>query len=241
MSFEFKNNDSPRPEMSKPSGFDPDKRVEKNKEGNDKIQKNERFDPDKRIDVNKKIMNATDLNSKFDLDKKNDIPYYSSYDERINHTPVDSENGRWDGERGESKFIPSEDTEKGRAAISKLKEYGMDGLEYKNGEPDYSKCSEGAVKIDNMTTNRASNFDKADIKLAEKWNDEARNGKKDWTDEDVLNYRKENKLSWHECCDMETMHLVSRDIHGGETSIFLHSGGVAECKIRDNLGGGFDE
>lgn len=167
--------------------------------------------------------------------------YYTDYSKRFEHTPIDSENGHWEGERGESKYIPSSETEKGRAAISKLAEYGMDGIEYKNCEPDYSNCSEGTVQIENMTENRPNNFAQADIKLAEQWNAEKREGRSDWRDEDVEQFRKSNNLSWHECCDTKTMNLVSRDIHGGDTSVFLHSGGVAECKARDNIGGGFDE
>lgn len=163
--------------------------------------------------------------------------YYSDYSDRYDRTPKDGEGGSWTGDRGESKFVPSDTTEKGRAAREKLAERGIDGIEYKNGEPDFSKCSEGTVRIDNMTEFRASNFSQADEKLAEQWNSNAREGKTDWTDKDVYKWRHENKLSWHECCDTKTMHLLSRDIHG----VFIHWGGVAECKARDNIGGGFDE
>ena len=166
---------------------------------------------------------------------------YTDYSERLKHTPIDPEYGHWEGERGESKFIPSPETEKGRAAISKLAEYGMDGIEFKNCEPDYSKCSEGTVRIENMTETRPSNFAQADIKLADQWNKEMREGRNDWKDEDVEKFRKSNNLSWHECCDTKTMNLVSRDIHGADTSVFLHSGGVAECRVRDHVGGEFDE
>ena len=117
----------------------------------------------------------------------------------------------------------------------------MDGIEFKNCEPDYSKCSEGTVRIENMTENRPSNFAQADIKLADQWNKEMREGRNDWKDEDVEKFRKSNNLSWHECCDTKTMNLVSRDIHGADTSVFLHSGGVAECRVRDHVGGEFDE
>ena len=167
--------------------------------------------------------------------------YYSDYSDRYDRTPKNGENGSWTDERGESKYIPSDATEKGRAGIAKLAEYGMDGIEYKNCEPDYSKCSEGTVQIENMTANRPDNFAQANEKLAEQWNDKARDGRTDWTDEDVDKWRKENKLSWHECCDTKTMHLVSQDIHGDATSVFPHLGGVAECKARDSIGGGFDE
>ena len=55
---------------------------------------------------------------------------------------------------------------------------------------------------------------------------------------EVREYRRESKLSWHERCDMKTMDLVHQDIH----TFFSHSGGVAECKARDNAkGGDFDE
>lgn len=167
--------------------------------------------------------------------------FYTDYIDRYKQTPKNGEFGYWDGERGESKFTPSAETEKGRAGIEKLAEYGMDGIEYKNCEPDYSRCSEGTVRIDNMTEFRASNFAQADEKLAEQWNAKSKDGRTDWSAEDVDKWRNESKLSWHECCDTQTMHLVSRDIHGADTSVFTHSGGVAECKARDNIGGGFDE
>ena len=99
----------------------------------------------------------------------------------------------------------------------------------------------GTVQIDNMTESMAKNYAQADIKLAEQWNAQSREGRTDWTDEDVYKWRHENKLSWHECCDTKTMHLLSRDIHGAGTSVFTHWGGRAECRVRDNIGGSFDE
>lgn len=177
--------------------------------------------------------------------------YHTSYEDRLKHTPNEtSELGEWEGERGESTFKPSLDSEAGKAAIKELSRYGMDGVEYKSAEPDFSKCCEAEVKIDNMTENRENyvgkdgsyqpgNFSQADIKCAEGWNVMKRDGKDDWTAADVRDWRRENQYSWHECCDTSTMQLVSRDIHG----FFKHSGGVAECKARDgvNTGGEFDE
>lgn len=177
--------------------------------------------------------------------------YYTSYEDRINHTPKeDSDLGSWEGERGESKFIPNEGNEAANAAKEKLAEYGMDGVEYESAEPDFSECCEAEVKIGRMTENRENyidengeyrlgNFAQADTKCAERWNAISRDGKDDWTAVDVRDWRHENKYSWHECCDTSTMQLVSRDIHG----VFKHSGGVAECKVRDgvNSGGDFDE
>lgn len=174
--------------------------------------------------------------------------YYSSYDERLKRTPI--ENGYYEGERGESKFVPSDTTERGRAAIEKLSEKGLDGIEYKNAEPDFSKCAEVTVQIENMTENRLDyidsdkkyqkgNFSQANIKCAEQWNIMTKDGKSDWNEQSVEQYRKNNNLSWHECADTKTMHLIPSEIH----TFFSHTGGVFECKIRDALtnGGGFDE
>lgn len=179
---------------------------------------------------------------------------YNTEKHMIDHTPAeDSIKGHWDGERGNSKFIPNENTEAGLKAKEKLAEYGQDGVCYKNGEPDLSKCSEATVTIDKMTENRDDydvdgikqygNFSQADIKCAEKWNAEAKDGKSDWTARDVKKWRDEHNCTWHERCDTKTMDLISRDIHNTKDPVFLHSGGVSECKVRDavNVGGEFDE
>ncbi|MBO5177164.1 MAG: HNH endonuclease [Lachnospiraceae bacterium] len=177
--------------------------------------------------------------------------HYNTYDDRIAHTPKEnSVLGSWEGDRGESKFVPNPETEAGRAALEKLKEKDMDGVEYKNAEPDFSKCAESTVEIDDMTQNRddyydkdgnlkQGNFTQADIKCAEKWNAEAKDGRTDWTARSVSDWRHENMCSWHERCDTKTMDLVPYDIH----SQCKHLGGVSECKVRDavDIGGDFDE
>ena len=182
---------------------------------------------------------------------KKEAEYYNDYEDRLGCTPKeDSHLGTWEGDRGESKFLPNSETVEGKAALDKLNEKGMDGIEYKNAEPDFSKCAEATVRIDDMTQNRddyigadgtikQGNFTQADIKCSEKWNAEARDGKSDWTARDVYNWRHENKCSWHERCDRRTMDLVPFEIH----SHCKHLGGVSECKVRDavNVGGEFDE
>lgn len=177
--------------------------------------------------------------------------YYNSYEERLGYTPKeDSHLGAWEGKRGESKFIPNSETPEGKAALDKLNEKGLDGIEYKNAEPDFSKCAEATVYIDDMTQYRddyiatdgaikLGNFAQADIRCAEKWNAEAKDGKTDWIPRDVYNWRHENRCSWHERCDTITMDLVPFEVH----SHCKHLGGVSECKVRDaiNVGGEFDE
>lgn len=182
---------------------------------------------------------------------KNESEYYNTYEDRIGCTPKEDSNlGKWEGDRGESKFVPNSETLEGKAALDKLAEKDLDGIEYKNAEPDFSKCAEATVEIDHMTENRydyegidgawqQGNFTQADIKCAEKWNSEAKDGRTDWDARSVYEWRHENTCSWHERCDTRTMDLVPYDIH----SHCKHLGGVSECKVRDSvdLGGGFDE
>lgn len=173
---------------------------------------------------------------------------YNSYEDRLNKTLSDNDFslGEYVGERGESKYIPSNRSAKSIIVSEKLEEYGLDGIVYINGEPDFRPCADAEVKIPNMTDDRYSrnpelgNFMQADMELAEKWNASKRTGRMDWQPRDVEEYRKQNKLTWHEKCDTRTMILVPRAIH----EFFKHSGGCAECKTRDaslNDGGDFDE
>ncbi len=167
---------------------------------------------------------------------------FNSYEERLNITPLDNSIlGKYQGVRGESKFIPSNLIAEGIIVKEILAEYGQDGIVYRNAEPDFEVCSEAIVKIDVMTENRElNNFPKADIECAKLWNLEEKDGKKDWSPGDVMNYRKANCLTWHEKCDTRTMVLVRTEIN----AYFKHSGGCSECRVRDsngNDGDGFDE
>ena len=159
--------------------------------------------------------------------------------------------GYYTGTRGESKYIPCTRTVEGVVVTEILKNYGLDGIEYRNAEPDFEVCSEAIVQINNMTEFRdpyidkngvqqPGNFSYADQELATAWSAVGRDGKTDWTEEDIKKYRKANRLTWHEKCDAKTMVLVRSEIN----LYFQHSGGCAECKRRDSVGtedGGFDE
>ena len=161
--------------------------------------------------------------------------YLSSYEERIQQTPREGERGEWEGIRGESKYIPLD--EKIKELLSK---YGMDGVDYRDGIPDFSKCSEATVEIDNMSEKRTGpcgNFEQCDQKCAERWNEEGKDGKTDWTARDVANWRRENGYSWHECNDRKTCQLVPTEIN----DYFGHFGGVGECKKANAQEDEFDE
>lgn len=150
--------------------------------------------------------------------------YPSSYEERIQQTPCEGKDGFWEGLRGESKFIPTNPELK-----KLLSEFGRDGVEYRNGIPDFSPFAKNEVQIDNMSQERYGpdgNFEQANTKCAEDWNAKAQFGRRDWTPREVNDWRRENNYTWHECNDMKTCQLVPTDINGN----FGHLGGVGECK-----------
>lgn len=141
--------------------------------------------------------------------------------------------GKWSGEPGNSIFFP-----KKIEARDALRSYNQSGIEYRDGEPDFSKVSEATIQIENMTSNRHANFVKADNECAKQWNEHCKDGRTDWKARDVKEWRQANRYSWHERLDMKTMDLVQRDIH----EECKHYGGVSQCKRHENYnGGGFDE
>lgn len=171
-------------------------------------------------------LKRTVLSTSIERTDKQEGDYPSTYKERVDRTPRDDgERGDWQGERGESIFIPNDDDIK-----SILDEYGIEGIAYKDGIPDFSPCSESTVEIDNMTDNRSgppvegSNFQQCDQKCAEQWNEQCRDGRSDWTARDVANWRRENGYSWHERNDMKTCDLIPTKIN----AYFGHLGGVGE-------------
>ncbi len=143
---------------------------------------------------------------------------YTNLRDRINQTPIEGKNGKWEGKRGESNYVLNEPfmTKDGKT-IKKIT--------YKNGIPDFSECSEGEVTIDIITSNRNENFKNADKVLAELWNKIKYLGK-EWTVKDVKAYREKNNLIWHEMSNMKSMQLVPEEVHRKCS----HYGGVVEYK-----------
>ena len=146
-------------------------------------------------------------------------------------------NGYWTGEKGNSIWIPDDDyipqekypnSEGAKSNPDNLtlkeifKKYGIDGIEFKDGEPDFSPVSESTVEVDDFSEKRDENFAQADEKLAEQWNSEGKEGGP-WTREKVEEYRKENNMTWHERSDCKTMDLVPTEIHANVP----HSGGIS--------------
>ena len=156
---------------------------------------------------------------------------YKTYEERLKEVPKNLMFGTFEGVYAESMFIPSSRTARGIEAIRELDNFGLKGINYRNGEPDFETCAYAVVKISDMSSYRDDNFKSADTVCAAMWNAQVRDGKSNWISQDVKAYRKANNLSWHEKCDTETMVLVKSIIN----EFFDHSGGVAECKARDGV------
>ena len=179
---------------------------------------------------NKAEIGAQDSNGSSLLENFRETGYFTTYKERLAQTPKEG----WDGVRGESK-CHTEDSQ----VNAELAKYGVDGIRYKDAQPDFSPVSEGTVTIENMSGKRhgeGGNFEQADEACAKKWNEEKRDGRTDWTSDDVADYREDNHYSWHERSDMKTCDLVPTCVNTG----FGHTGGVCECNKRDNVTGGYD-
>lgn len=219
---------------AKPSdkhGFNPDKLIgSESKEAKAEIKnvgRNESLDPDKLI---KPSVESCD--------------YPSTYKERLDRTPsIENPNGKWSGDRGESMFIPTDDRIR-----ELLQSKGVEGINYKDAIPDFSPIAEAKVTIQGMSQHRLSligengerivgNYEKADIECAKAWNLEQRDGKDDWTHQDVKNWREANGYTWHEDNDMKTCDLVPTEVN----KVCSHLGGVSEIKNILNQIGGFDD
>lgn len=154
-----------------------------------------------------------------------------AYESRVSGCPIEGHNGSWDGFRGNSMWrpdreaIPTRYNPDGLTWGEILDKYGIEGIEYKDGDPDFSPVSKGEVEIDDFTDDRTSNFAQADEALAKQ---------KGCSPEDVKKWREENGYTWHECRDCKTMQKVPREVHNNMD----HSGGVSEYKkARNNEGG----
>ena len=142
--------------------------------------------------------------------------------------------GHFESEPGNSKFIPDPDytpPEKSRNPDKPysnpdnltmreiLKKFGIDGVNFVNGFPDFSELSRGTVKIEGFETGGSEamlkNFDKADKLEAEK---------RGCTPEEVRAWRKDNGYTWHECEDKTTMQKVPHEVHAN----IPHGGGRSQ-------------
>jgi len=129
--------------------------------------------------------------------------------------------GKWAGEPGNSKWTP----DAGSNAEKALKDYGQDGIAYKNGKPDFSpfmkKGPDGQpiqTRISNMQGDlaRGPNGDvgQAVAPLKEKYGGWSKTANEDG-------------FTWHHNEDTSTMQLVDSRIHNTSEGGGAHSGGAS--------------
>lgn len=173
--------------------------------------------------------NQTDVSA----NESSDLPFVRNCYVNADGIPknLPRSDGSWTGDPGNSVWVPDPDyvpqkgNPEGKTWGEILDKYGIDGIPFNDGEPDFSEIAEAEVQVDEIGEDRDENFAKADEALAEQWTKDQKDGH-DWTAENVRNYRKENHLTWHECGDRQTMQLVPAEVH----SNVPHSGGVSIAK-----------
>ena len=135
--------------------------------------------------------------------------------------------GMWAGSPGNSEWKPDLCIEPGdrngtnpkhKTWSEITKEYKIESISFKDGEPDFSEVAKAQVEINDFSDDRDSNFDQADEKLAEQ---------KGCTPEEVAKWREENKYTWHECRNCATLQKVPTEVHGN----IVHTGGISEYKL----------
>ena len=110
-----------------------------------------------RSELSKLAQSMDKLTDEKDIDK----PIAKELDE-VKGCPIEGNGGHWEGERGNSKWFPNRDeipknpltNPDGLTWGQILDKYGIDGIEFKNGEPDFSPVAKGTVEIDHFTDNR---------------------------------------------------------------------------------------
>ena len=208
--------------------------------------------------------------------QKEEIKHYTSKEERMKLIPHETyENsknkgkakGKWTGESGNSMFIPA-DTPENKEIIDHLNKCGMEGVEYKDGVPDFFFLSETTVEIPDMTKFRSSlkdlekhpdienprpdgkpgNFEQAYQAEANKWNelakeDESGTPRTDWTARDVERWAKNPSLhDGQKITVHENSDMKTCELIRYDVHrFFSHMGGCNECKKRDELNGRWDE
>jgi len=152
------------------------------------------------------------------------------------NTPIDGNGGSWAGARGDSVWYPDrratpEPKKKTPQPYNNpdnltwggiLDKYGIEGVPYVKGEPEFGKLVRGAgdVSIDDFTGDRKKNFKQADIKMAEAMSEKL--GRPVEPGE-VAQWREDNGYTWHERRN-ETMQKVPHEVHAN----ISHSGGVSK-------------
>lgn len=164
-------------------------------------------------------------NTKFDPNELKRSAVDHVDDNPMRHCPIEGNGGHWTGERGNSTWRPYKDdfpviyNPDGEQWKQILSRHGIDGIPFRDGEPDFSEISKGTVEIGDFSESRQKNFVQADQALAKQWG---------CSPAEVRQWRQENGYTWHECRDCKTMQLVPQEIHNN----IPHAGGISEMKSK---------
>ncbi len=196
--------------------------------GSEEIPESDKISETEEISESDKIPETEEISESDKIPETEEIPESEeTFRTNIRGCPIEGNGGKWEGERGNSIWIPNRDdvpknpltNPNGLTWEELLDKYEISGILFRDGEADFSEVLKGEVEIEDFTDDRAANFDQADEKLAEQ------NG---CTPEEVAQWREEHKYTWHECKDCRTMQKVPTEIHGN----ISHSGGVSEYRMR---------
>lgn len=167
---------------------------------------------------------------KLTLDGSEEIK--SLISKNVSSLRVPQSNGWWEGPCGKSKwrfessYIPLKNNPEGLTCGEICERYNIDGIVYKNMEPDFAVVEDKdighvellAFPISRQTT--LGTYEMANIEVARRL---TKNGSKVWTSKDVEQLMKKKGLTWHEDCDMKTVRAIPTLIN----SMFEHSGGIS--------------
>ena len=159
-------------------------------------------------------------------------------DQNVRPLVLPQNNGHWEGDEGDSKWIPDENAivtwrkggvthEESYAEI--LERYGIDGIEYLNKEPDFSQVEDaviGHIELDDFSDKRSGEggtYAMASDAVAECLSSETGEV---WTRQRVQEYMDEHGLTWHECSDRRTVRCIPTEINAA----FKHTGGIGMQK-----------
>ncbi|MDD3137590.1 MAG: HNH endonuclease [Lachnospiraceae bacterium] len=207
--------------------FSDEEEMEINEQENDKSQE--------AIDFPDEIFTDEENN---ELNEQQSEDYMREISENVRKSNLPKSKGTWENEVGnsgfylddEAEFIYKEKTTGTEVTITgkELKEkYGMNEIEYKNGEPDFSLVEDeflNRCRIDSLPVFRqGGSYKQAEEKFA---------GQTGLNVQEVRDYMKGNNLTFHESGDMHTISAIPSDIH----SIFKHTGGIGIKKNINTIG-----
>ena len=156
-------------------------------------------------------------------------------DQNVTPSMLPKRNGQWEGEEGNSKWIPDEDAlvtwRKGGETHTEayrdiMDRYGFDGIDYFNKEPNFKPYEDPFIQhvelesFSGERTGSGGTYTMAGEAAAKRLSQETG---EEWTPQRVQDYMSAHGLTWHECADRKTVRAIPTEINAA----FKHSGGIS--------------